>query len=61
MEILKRGTPPGEKKHTFTCNSCKSKLRAKESEGTWTPDRNKDYLVFVCPVCSQQNWIDTAK
>jgi len=53
MEIIKRGTPPGEKIHEATCNSCKTEVRFKESEGKITYDqRDGNYVTVMCPVCN---------
>ena len=58
MEILKRGSIP-ERSHTFTCKGCRSKLRAKLSEGRRVQDwRDGDSYVFTCPVCTQETWVD---
>jgi len=57
VEIIKRGKPKGEKVYKFSCRECKSQLRAKAEDGTLTPDRNEEFMVFVCPVCKMTIWM----
>lgn len=43
---------------TFSCDGCKSKLRAEEGDGKVVSDpRDGDYVVICCPVCSAANSI----
>lgn len=53
IEILERGTPPGEKSYEATCAGCQSKLKFLRGDGMLTNDwRDGDYLTVICPVCN---------
>ena len=55
MEILHRGTPPGEKKYEATCNCCKTVVRFAQSEGEVThSQRDGSFVTVKCPVCHGQ-------
>lgn len=52
MEIIKRGSIPGEREHEVTCYRCKTVFRFKEHEAQKHYDqRDGDYLSIDCPVC----------
>ena len=51
VNVLFRGTPPGETIHYVTCRFCRSKLQFKRKEASYTSDRDGEYLSIVCPVC----------
>jgi len=54
MEILKRGIPPKEKEHYFTCKNCTSEIMAKQGEVSWNSDyRNGGFYSIKCPVCKE--------
>lgn len=38
MEILFRGTIPGDREHNGTCHNCGTRIRFKQSEGKITYD-----------------------
>jgi predicted RNA-binding Zn-ribbon protein involved in translation (DUF1610 family) len=62
MEIVKRGKIPEEKEAEWTCKKCSSVIRAKRSEGRFHDDcRNESAIIFACPVCGEENWIDAGK
>lgn len=50
MQVLFRGTPPGEQEYAATCHNCKSivKFKAEETKATFGNDR-----YILCPVCSR--------
>lgn len=53
IKILDRGTPPTEQTYRCACSICKSKLEYSLSDLVkTTSDRNEEYHVLVCPVCS---------
>jgi len=54
MEILEKGTIPKEPKYIFRCSYCNSKLKCDMDDIKTTGL----YKFFVCPVCSQRNYID---
>ena len=54
MEILEKGTIPKEPKYIFRCPTCNSKLKCDIADIKTTGL----YKFFVCPVCSQRNYID---
>lgn len=53
IEIIKRGTPPGEKRYETDCNNCGTKFSFLRSDATQKPDRNEMVLVIGCPVCGR--------
>ena len=60
MRIIKRGTPPGDKVATFSCNNCKTEYEAKKSEGKEVHDqRDGDFVEFKCMVCHQRITVDS--
>ena len=54
MEILEKGTIPKEPKYILRCSHCNSKLKCDMDDIKTTGL----YKFFVCPVCSQRNYID---
>lgn len=53
IEIIKRGDTEGEKVAQFTCEGCKSVLKAKKSDGQpYSGVQEEDGVKFDCPVCS---------
>jgi RNase P subunit RPR2 len=56
MKIIKRGTPPEDKKIRWTCKHCGSILEAKQSEGRTVHDRDGTMIEFTCPVCERKGW-----
>jgi predicted RNA-binding Zn-ribbon protein involved in translation (DUF1610 family) len=62
MEVLREGKTVEKKKAEFECGNCKSLLRAAFDEGTLHQDqRDGDYVLFKCPVCSGRIYIDARK
>lgn len=52
MKIIKRGRTKGVDKVRFTCLDCESVIEAQRNEGRLSTDeRDRDAIVFVCPVC----------
>lgn len=52
IEVIERGTPPGEKPYKVTCTSCRSKLKFLRTDAKFTSDqRDGAYLTIRCPVC----------
>jgi RNase P subunit RPR2 len=52
MEILYKGTLPGDMEYQVTCINCKSILKFKRCEAIETTDwREGSYLRVTCPVC----------
>lgn len=57
IEVLRKPRV-SDPKVEFTCKGCKSRLRAKRSEGRHFPhDRDGASYAFKCPQCRQENWI----
>ena len=54
VEILEKGTIPKEPKYILRCPRCNSKLKCDMDDIKTTGL----YKFFVCPVCSQRNYID---
>ena len=64
MEVLEEPVEKGPRTYTFRCTAprCKALLRAREDEGEIKRDpRDGDVLVFSCPRCSHENWIDSSR
>lgn len=58
MKIITKGTPP-DIKYTFTCRSCETVAIADKSEGRYVEDqRDGDAIVFICPVCGKEAWVN---
>ena len=54
MEIIERGTLPSDRVHEGRCDTCRTKVRFKQSEAKYVPDqRDGDFLQVGCPVCGQ--------
>lgn len=52
MNIIKRGTPPEDRKYTATCRRCKTEVEFLLRETEYHSDqRDGDYLQVACPVC----------
>jgi len=52
MEIIKRGTPPGEQLYTGTCRMCTTEVRFKLNEAEIHSDQRDGEIISVaCPVC----------
>jgi len=52
MEIVKRGTLPGEREFDVTCRTCQSEIKFRQSEGSVTnSQRDGSFVTIVCPVC----------
>lgn len=48
MQVLFKGTPPGEQEHTATCSHCNSivKFKGEEIRATFSGEK-----YIICPVC----------
>lgn len=54
IEIIKRGTPPGERRYTATCRNCSTEFSFLPHDATKQFDqRDGDYFVISCPVCTK--------
>lgn len=59
MEVIKRGTSPGEKTAEVTCYTCRSELRVTQAEGKRNSScRNEVYYSYKCPVCGKEVTVD---
>lgn len=56
MEIIKRGTPPGDRQIQWDCKNCDSMMLAKQSEGRTVHDRDGIMIEFTCPICKMKGW-----
>lgn len=55
IEILRRGIPPQEVHYLADCSTCRSSLRFLRKDARYQADqRDGDYPVIECPVCSAQ-------
>jgi hypothetical protein len=55
MEIIRKGTPPGERVHEGECKTCKTLIRFMEKEAKWYYGDQRDpckELRIACPVCT---------
>jgi len=58
MQILERGTPPGDVTYVASCPSCRTKFTYKKHEGRIVADqRDGDALVLNCPTCPKEIWL----
>lgn len=52
MQILYKGTPPGDVVYVGTCSSCQTKVKFKKLEAKECGEqRDGFYLEVQCPVC----------
>lgn len=59
MEILRRGTPPEEKKYECTCRNCTTFFKFMRKEAKYISDqRDGDCLVIDCPICGSRCSVD---
>lgn len=56
VEIIKRGTPPSDRKFTVTCQTCSTEFSFLRSEARVNTDRDGTALVIDCPVCKHTCW-----
>lgn len=62
MEIIERGVPKSERTVTFSCDECKSKLRAAEKDGKYRScQREGDWVEYICPVCKNTIYVGASK
>lgn len=62
MEIIRKGTPKGERQYEVTCKSCNTVFRFKLSEAEKLPysrSSTEEMLVVVCPLsgCSEKVYV----
>ena len=55
MEILFKGTPPGEQQYEGHCTTCLTRVRFKRSEATESNDQRDPGVYVKCPVCKHGN------
>lgn len=54
MNILERGTPPGERVHVARCQTCKTQVEFEEREARQGEDQREGiHFVVDCPVCKR--------
>lgn len=59
IEVVKKGTPPMDKKYEGDCNNCKSTLRFLRSDVKQeSSPKNECYYIFKCPVCKKDLYLD---
>jgi hypothetical protein len=53
MQIIKRGTPPGERKYRVGCHHCRTEFEFERPEARYKSVQrgDGDYLAIDCPVC----------
>jgi phage FluMu protein Com len=58
MEIIKKGTLPGDVHHTITCFYCKTVFKFKTCEGDvfYDPREGYDCIAIKCPLCNKINY-----
>lgn len=60
MKVIKSGKRPEDKKHRWTCTNCGAVVEAAKKEGKEVCDaRGECSVIFKCPECGDENWIDT--
>lgn len=57
MRILERKEPKSFWPAVAECKNCKSTLEVQEDDCTDMKDRDKTVLLFECPVCKRDNYI----
>jgi hypothetical protein len=61
MEVIKLGIS-AEIEANWDCSNCGSTIRSKASEGEYKSyQRDAFCIVFRCPVCSKNQWIDARR
>lgn len=54
IEIIQRGTLPGERQHQTRCGACQTIFSFGETDARRISDqRDGDYLTLPCPVCQR--------
>lgn len=51
MNIISKGIPPTERVYRAMCNSCKTVVEFKQSEGEMSDDQRDNFISVQCPVC----------
>jgi hypothetical protein len=52
MDIIKRGTPPGERIYTGSCRGCGTEVKFKRDEAeVYSDQRDGETVSVACPVC----------
>ena len=62
IEIIKRGTPPGDRRRQVSCQGCHSILSVTAKDGVFVFDfRDGDFYRFKCPVCEAEIIVNASK
>jgi hypothetical protein len=57
MKVLRPGR--GRTKVQWACTGCDALIESTQDEGRGVSDqRDGDAVVFICPECGKENWID---
>lgn len=58
IEIIRKGTPPAERKYKTTCPNCKTTFSFLQKDTSYKGDqRDGDYLAVDCPVCKTTRYV----